>query len=271
MVLSGRLCMVSPTTTGEDKMTAEKDEAEEIDYTNEQNSGGGSGQMIPKERLDAVLGEVHNLRAEVERLKTPPKSEAEPAKTFTRTELSAAVESGQITQIQADRILDDQAQAATAKTVEQTVNTALATRDRVSTVQSDMGEYIKVRPELKDPSSKLRIRVQEEYSYLVGTLGQAAGAATELAAVRAVLGPTTNMRKVGKVEAVRESHSEGSGGGADVDAGAGEKGKPKPVKLTQREKDYYSPRVGPGKMYSTWDAVQEELQYARPDVRAKHA
>lgn len=208
--------------------------------------------------------------------KAPPAEEKKVV--FTQAQLDKAVTDGELTQGQADRIIESQRTDAIADRV---VSKTVA-RERDARVVTDLADYARLKPDLLKDGTSLRTRAAKEFKYLVDDLGMPNTKSTELAAVRRLLGPIDVLRDSKQVaETMQEgaSGSEGGDGGrrrADTEDPPAKDGKPDPKLaatpprgLTEREKAFYGTRVGRGKMYADWNAVRAEQKHANPGVRKR--
>jgi hypothetical protein len=220
--------------------------------------------MIPKERLDAVLGKVANLEAEVQRLaganEVLTRQPVSAPTVHSRAELVAKVEAGEMSAEDAQEQLDQRTADSVASVVEQ----RLVSRQRESSVETDMAAYIARHPDLHNNGSKTFSRVQQEFRYLTETLGSDPKAATtQLAAVRSVLGPLDgNTTLTIKTETAQEGYS----GQGDTPSQGGSKNK-----LNKDERAYYEKvGVGPGKLYKNWAEVEEMVGiHGDPNLRER--
>ena len=87
--------------------------------------------------------------------------------------------------------------------------------------------------------------------------------ATELAAIREVLGPIERLKTARSARRETESHEETGGGGG---GGEGRKAKTGWDALDSRQKAHYERMIAQG-MYKDKKAVEEELKFARPRAR----
>lgn len=177
------------------------------------------------------------------RLEGTPKDEPK----YTREELLSMVEDEKITQLQADKLWEQQI-------TENVTNQVLGTVSQLNSqkqVDRDLAEYKKLKPGIAKTGNEDRTKVAEEYAYLV-SIGLPQNTSTELTAVRNVFGPVERLKKT--IE--KETHQETGGGEPPP------KEEHKVLKnLTQRQKDYYTPRIGT--IYKNWDEVEKELSYKR--------
>lgn len=238
----------------------------------DQSKQPGDEESVPKKQFIAALASAERkretqtaaLEAQIAELraKVEAKPPADQPKRFTRAELRAAVEASQITQEQADAEMDRQIREdakAEARAQAHDVVSKAQQKERVST---EINRYLAVAPEIgKGSDDEARERVAEEYRYL-RSLGDAASPETELKAIRAVLGPIDRLEKARSGRASHESHRETGGGG-----GRQEKpGKDFKSNLDERTRAHYERGIQSG-LYKDWDAVREELKYARPRQR----
>lgn len=242
---------------------------------------GGSDNDSDKkfdERIKAALAsqrqryeeQLTGLRAEFEAYKAgagTKKQDDQAPKRYTRPELRSLVDSGKITQEQAD---DQWALQVREEAREEASAVALDTVTRKQTkerIDSDIAAYVRLKPEIKESGSDVREKIRDEFNYLV-SIGKPADTSTELAAIRAVLGPVDKLQKA--ASASRAQDHDQQGGGSEG-AGGGPKGggqKKLHQYLTGENKAYYERGIKQGR-YKDWDAVDAELKYARPSVRQR--
>lgn len=237
---------------------------------------GDEGYVPPKDEKEFVpktqfLAALHNanqkydaLARQFEELKAQGSKPAESAKRYTIAELNAAVRAEQITQGQADELYAKQTREDLKDEVTREVLSTVNSEARQERVGVDLSEYKRLAPEIMDEGSEVRAKVAEEFQYLVG-IGQPRTLQTELAAIRAVLGPLEKLRVARSARREEESHEETGGGGESRNS---RKAKSLVDTLTAREKDYYDGMIKKGQ-YKDWKAVEAELQFARPETRRK--
>jgi hypothetical protein len=233
------------------------------------------GELVPVGRLKAALSAQERkyeaamvaMRAEFEAFKAGAKSSSpqqDQPKRYTRTELKAAVSAEQITQDQADDIWAKQVKEEARDEALAAVRDDASRRTQQEQIDNDLTEYKRLAPEIRDKSSDKFEQISAEFQYLVKR-GSPNNLATELAAIRAVLGPLDKL-KTAKAERRAENHEEQSGG-----EGKGEKqkaGKKLVDTLSPREKKHYEGMIDKGH-YKDWAAVEAELGFARPEVRRR--
>lgn len=234
------------------------------------------GEFVPVGRLKAALSAQERkhesamdaMRAEFEAFKAGAQSgspqQGQP-KRYTRAELKAAVSAEQITQDQADDIWVKQAKEETRDEVLAAVRDDASRRTQQEQIDNDLTEYKRLAPEIKDKTSDKFEQISAEFQYLCKR-GSPNNLATELAAIRAVLGPLDKL-KTAKAERRAENHEEQSGG-----EGKGDKqqkaGKKLVDTLSPREKKHYEGMIDKGH-YKDWADVEKELGFARPEVRRR--
>jgi hypothetical protein len=251
--------------------------AAEGESSEEGGSGEGQqpkdGEFVPRTQLIAALNnaeqkrerELATLRAEFEaKLAKATEKPAETPKRYSRADLLAAVANQQITQEQADTEWERQIREDALATATQAAREIVTTAKQTETVTSQIDQYKALEPEIMAQGSEIRDRIQQEYTYLLG-LGDKHCEATQLKAIRAVLGPVEKLKAAKSGRTSHEGHRETGGGG-----GAGPKGGQGNLKLSAKERTHYEGKVGPGKLYKDWKAVEDELKFARPETRQRH-
>lgn len=226
-------------------------------------------------KLETELAELRG-RFEQSQADNKPKP-----KEHSRAELQTAVAEGRLTEAEAETILDDQRDRKLQESVRETVTDHDDQRDRqlreiireevAGTVEdqtrsqkvgSDIERYTEAIPEISQDGSDARNRLAREYQQLQ-SLGMPDSGATELAALRNVFGPPEGLKPQ---QGERETHQE-TGGSGESDETLRADGIPKG--LTARERAFYSERVGPGKLYPDWKAVEDEQKFANPNLRKR--
>ena len=185
-------------------------------------------------------------------------------KRFTRKELNAAVDAGQITRDQADEVWDGQVRAEAKEEATRTAREVVlgtATQERVD---ADLSSYKRLKPEIMEEGSETRESIKAAFKRMTSR-GSPANEATELAAIEAVLGPLDKLENAAKATRSQESHQE-SGGGKP--AGGGGSGKKLVDHLKGEAKEYYAEQIKKG-LHKDWDSVEKELKYASRGVRQR--
>ena len=232
----------------------------------------GDGGTVPKKQFIAAL---HNatrkteaLEAELAELKAQVKAKpAEAPKRYSRMELNAAVAAGTITQEQADAQIEAQIHGDAETTAQRTALNTITSVERNRHVASEIARYSTIAPEILEEGNDTRARIQQEYTYLTGTLGDRAGADTQLKAIRAVLGPVDQVERSRGGRSQHESHRETGGAGGSAGGGKQKTGK-LADQLNAAARSHYEDGIKQGR-YKDWAAVEDELKYAKPAVRQR--
>lgn len=186
-------------------------------------------------------------------------------KRYTLAQLKAAVDAGQITKEQADDTWATQVREEAIEVAERTANAAVAGTTQQQRITADLSAYKRLKPEIMEAGSEIRTKVAEEYQYLT-SIGQPKTVETELAAIRAVLGPLDKLQKASSSRRV-EDHDQ-QGGGSSSSSGDKPTGKKLFDRLNAENKAYYQSGIKSGR-YKDLDDVEKELAYASPSVRRR--
>lgn len=216
--------------------------------------------------------QLGSVRAEFEAFKEGVGGRAPPAapKAYTKAELKAAVEAGQVTQEQADDIWDRQREAQITERAESAALDVVARTATKERIDADIAAYRQLKPEIMESGSDLREKITAEFKYLVsvGHPGRGPEAVpTQLAAIRAVLGPLDKLERAAAATRAQESEEQVGSGGAARPAGGGTS-KKLVDHLQGDAKDWYERGIRQGR-YKDWDAVEAELKFASPKTRAR--
>ena len=188
----------------------------------------------------------------------------EAPKRYTRGDLKAAVDSAQITQEQADDIWAKQLETTMIESATAAATAAVAGRTQKERIDSDLSAYKRLKPEIMQ-AGETRQKIAEEYQYLT-SIGASKTVETELAAIRAVLGPLDKLERSLNARRSQESEEQGGEGGEGRPRGGSSK---KLVDhLSADVKKKYESRIASG-LYKDWEAVEKELKYASPNVRQR--
>jgi hypothetical protein len=213
-------------------------------------------------------GQLAGQRAEFEAFKegvgkqTP--APADKPTVYTKAQLKAAVDAGSITQEQADDQWERQREAELTARAETVALEAVSRQTTQERITSDLSEYKRLKPEIMDPGSETRAKIADEYKYLVET-GSAKSVATELAAIRAVLGPLDKLKNASKARRAPEHEEQGGSGG---EGKTQKTGNALVDKLDTRWRDHYDKGIKQGR-YKDWKEVETELKHAPPQTRAR--
>ena|SRR3990167_1904505 len=240
-----------------EQIAAKEAETDAEKHEPEKSVGKGPDGWIPKVRLDEVLAKhretealLQKEREERIRLEERAKPKEQP-KAPTRAELLQAVETGQISQTQADEAWERQ--------IEQRVRTGIteewkqyeSTRELTTKVNTEVDQYTQSYPDVLTHGTENRSKVETEFQYL-RSRGMPDTKATELVALRNVFGPLGTKRDI--TQQRRETHQETSGSKGD------DSGKKTP-ELPSRYKTHYQSMIDKG-LYKGWDdpTLQKELK-----------
>ena len=185
-------------------------------------------------------------------------------KVYTKAELKAGVDAGQITQDQADSIWDTQRETQVSEKARLAAEEAVNRKATQERIDSDLSSYKRLKPEIMEEGSETRESIKAAFKRMTSR-GSPANEATELAAIEAVLGPLDKLENAAKATRSQESHQE-SGGGKP--AGGGGSGKKLVDHLKGEAKEYYAEQIKKG-LHKDWDSVEKELKYASRGVRQR--
>lgn len=140
------------------------------------------------------------------------------AKVFSRAQLRAAVQEGQIDDDQMEEIWARQQREMGTRETLSAIDARENKRTVESRVETGKSQYMEAFPDLLNRDSETWKRVKREYDFLI-KVGDADNPTTELKALRAALGPVERIReRTSRLrETPRETGSHGSGGGRPVD------------------------------------------------------
>lgn len=218
-----------------------------------------------KDELAAKERELEAFKAGLDKGRPP----ADKPKVYSKPELKAAVDGGQITQEQADDIWDKQREAQIRESAKADALSAVNDRSTKERIDRDISRYKQLKPEIMERGSDVREKIAAEYQYL-REAGSPESIATELVAIRAVLGPLEKLEKAADTRRAAESHQESGGGGEGGDKKGGNSGGKKLVDhLKGDAKEYYEKGIKSGRYPKGWDDVEAELKYASPGVKRR--
>lgn len=243
------------------------------DDVNDAEAGQGEGAgksssqetMVPLTALQAERGHRQNLERDLAELRgtvnTLKETQAKP-KEHTRADLQARVDAGQISQVDADRVLEEQQAVRLETKVSATVENRLQEQERARRITAEVDRYREVRPDIMEEGSEDRLLVAAEYNRQVTELGKPQNMQTELDALAATFGPASKLQNGRERQA--ETHQEvGSDGGE----AASVQGQP-PKGLSRDMKEHYGKKIEQG-FYKDWTEVEKELSYASPRVKTR--
>jgi len=121
-------------------------------------------------------------------------TETQATPEYSITELDNAVAAGQITQTQRDQIFATQIERKAMAQAQQAATQIIETTTRENTLDTQLQQYAGIAPDVVREGSPLRQRVAQEFEFLVQN-GAPRDLTTELAAVRAVMGPLERAKQ----------------------------------------------------------------------------
>lgn len=179
---------------------------------------------------------------------------------YSVSELDQAVAANQITMQQRDQIFAQQIENKARATARAEASQIIETTTRENSLDSELQQYATVSRELTQDGSPLRQRVASEFEYLVQR-GAPRDLSTELAAVRAVMGPIERAR----------SYAQGRTRGADAsqDSYGSRSMSPRERRVEDQfsrmapaQKQFYEKHINSG-LYADKAAVLAELNWKR--------
>lgn len=225
---------------------------------------------VPKKQFIAAINNATAkadqalARAEAaERELTALREKGSEKKPPTRAELLALVNSGDLTQEQADALWEKQIVERSKREAAAEVGQTMTANERARRVDAELSGYKELVPEVWADGTPERAKVTKEFNYLVG-LGHPSTKETEAAALRAAFGDLESLRASKSARpGPADTHSETGGGRPGASGG----GKSDVLKdLSPDRKNYYEAQIKAGR-YKNWGEVRSELEF-RPKHRA---
>lgn len=193
--------------------------------------------------------------------------QAQEQRDYTVHELDNAVAAGQITQTQRDQIFAQQVERTATKAATEAATQIVKQETFENSLDAELQQYASVAPDVMREGSPLRARIAEEFQYLVNR-GAANDLSTELAAVRAVIGPIDRAKSyaAGKQRKPDISHDSFS----SRPMSAREKRiEDRWSRLSPTQQQYYDRHIQSG-LYADRAAVLSELNWTRRSPQAKN-
>lgn len=237
--------------------------------------GAGDGETVPKTQFIAALKsaerkreeEVSRLQAQIDGLAAQVKAKpADAPKRYTRAQLNAAVAASEITQEQADAEIERQIREDARADGQRAAVETITAVERKKLVDSDIARYKAAAPEILDDAHETRGKIREEYQALIALGDDPKDVATQLKAIRAVLGPIDRLERSRSGRTQHETHRETGGGGGPA-AGRQKTGKLSD-QLNAEGREHYEKGIKQGR-YKDWADVEAELKYAKPATRQR--
>ncbi len=209
------------------------------------------------------------LLAELNELRSKSAAAAPATKEYSRAEINAAVDRGDITASDGEGVWDKQQDARTQRLAREAASDLLKTTKLTATLDDRIGDYSELAPKAFVEGTPERQRVKKQYDYLI-SIGQPATKSTELAALSLALGDIDGLRAASRGTVRRETFEDVGGGDADGGGqGSTGDGIPKGMTLTATQRSYYQQKIDRG-IYPNWKAVVDELKFAVPRTARVH-
>lgn len=221
----------------------------------EANQGSVPPGHVPLKRFNEINGQVSELKAQLARAQgqvegmTAAKPAEQPKQTYTRAQLTAAVEGGQMSQDDADSLHEQQVIDRTTQQVTERVMGTVAASESENRALADIDKYVAARPDIMVEGSTARSRLADEFSYLTG-MGHPDNKQTQALALRTVYGPVGNLKP-----GTRAAHEETGGGGEEPTTGDGP-----PKDMSAGQRNYYQDQINKGR-FQDWSAVAKLIAY----------
>lgn len=231
--------------------------------TSGESKAQADDEVVPKKQFIAALGNVSKARDEALakaaalELKlaeaTKAKTEQKPP---TRAELKQFVEKGELSQEEADMIMENQIVANATKAATEAATRTIAGVTYQQTVEAELAAYHELKSAAWEEGTPEYARAKQEFDYLV-KLGDPNSRVTELKALRAAFGDIPTLRASLQVRrGPSDTHRETGGRGRQQSSGEGDVIK----SLSAEKREYYERQIDKGQ-YKDWDAVKAELTY----------
>ena len=204
----------------------------------EAQDGTGVEQTVPIQAMLDERRKAQEREAENERLRQEIAELKNGGDDLSRSALDEAVENGQITQAQADRLWEEHQLGSLTQGVSAKVTEQLRAEREQAEIQSELEAYVAKVPDLLVQGSERHRQVEAEAKFQSRLTGKPiTDMVTQLAAARAVLGPVDRIVSPGKRPV--ETHQEtGEDDGDETETGDSE-GFPKSWGLDKRRSDHY--------------------------------
>lgn len=194
----------------------------------------------------------------------PAKSEAKPAdRIYTSAELKQFVDSGAITQEQADGYLANVRDRQLEERLTQKLSGTLTKQQRDAQVKSQIAKYAEAKPELEKAGSQERKSVERHFDRLVNVLGyDADDPRTELLALEREFGDPDSLKPA--KETTGNKVTRRTAGGASGQSGGGGTTDGPPSWLPPNTAQFYQKEIA-SRRYSGWEdpKLQKELAFIK--------
>jgi hypothetical protein len=184
---------------------------------------------------------------------------------YSVTELDSFVQAGQITQQQRDQIFAQQVERKAVQTARTEAAQIIEHTTRENSLDSELQQYASHNRELMQEGSPTRQRVAQEFEYLVQR-GAPRDLSTELAAVRAVMGPIERVRQYAQGRPRNPDMNQDSYGSRAMSPRE-RRVEDAFSRLSPQQKQFYEKHIQSG-LYADKAAVLSELNWKRGGKKA---
>lgn len=210
--------------------------------------------------------------AKLEALSTRPTKPETGNEEYSWSQLNEFIAAGRITLADAQAHREGVLRKQLLKEAKAELKQDVSATDRLNVLNRGFYEYVTAVPSLTNPTSPERLRVEEEFNWLVDaqgvdlrTLKDVDRKALELTALRTVYGSVDALKKRSTPVPALETH-QGISGGIPPER------KPNPDqdllnKLDNRQREYYRSKIGT--IYKTWADVVDELKFDASKMKKK--
>lgn len=255
---------------------------ESIDGLTEEQLKQAREGYVPLDRLNEATGKLKDensrlresfssLEAQVQALQEGTQPQAQPQqqqqREYSRAELRQYVESGQITQQEADEVWDRQQEAKFDRKLHkqrEELQQELVANDSMGTLRSTIKQYIDAVPEVAEKGSEVHGQLLKEFNRLTRITGvpkpnSKQALELEVIALENVYGSPENAKKLQKQRDKQPDQD------LMEDTPSREEATPVPETkvlkgLTPKQKTYYQRAIDRG-VYKDWKAVEAELTW----------
>lgn len=209
-----------------------------------------------REARARVEGELSALKATPQ---TPVETKADPRLTWAQ--LQAGIEDGRISQAQAFDYRDETIKKEMEAKFDTKLKQDRETRDRGTTVHTELSQYRTLLPESVTPGTPERKKVEAAFLDLVQLGYDHMDPRTELLAARQAFGSVSLLKERQAAKSIPQER--------DTMQDIAAAGKPKPdakdplKTISSDQRKHYQRMIDRG-MYKGWSEVREELQFVPP-------
>jgi len=232
------------------------------------------GSWLPRERVKEMIASAvsrakDEFSAKIEEIKAQGQAKAEPAREYTKAQLSEFVEAGKLSQDAADQLWENQiVERATRKAVD-AATSAVASGNLQRTISQQMAEFKALIPDAWEEGTPEREKVAKAYRSLLTDGIKGSSEQLELQALKQAFGDPADIRRArsfGK-NGPQDSFEDSGGGGNRHRQGEDDGADGPPKGLDSRQRAHYEKGIASGR-YKDWSEVRAELKFARQQKRA---